>query len=247
MLPLRRLIAECRAWVGVFAAFSLLVGSGAAHRIAAARFARASSSIPLPRGTLAALPLTIADWKGADVPLDDVVIEISDTDDHLNRVYTRANGRQRVSLFVGYGVKMRDLMPHRPEVCYVGQGWTMLSTRRVELPMPDGNRFPCQVHNFQRGGLDPRRIMVLNYYIVDGRFAQDVSALRSKAWKFNSDVSYVAQVQIAAPDDATEKTDEAVVPAFAAQSAELIRRLLVEAVTRVGHGGQLTMEQSDGE
>jgi EpsI family protein len=239
VLPQRsRAINDYKNAAGAVTAFALLLGAGVAYRVAAAGLSRSHRSTPLSRGTLAVLPLSIADWSGEDVALDDAVIEISDTDDHVNRVYSRSGGRQRVSLFVGYGVKMRDLMPHRPEVCYVGQGWTLLSTRYVELPMPDGKLLPCQVHSFQRGGLDPRRTSVLNYYIVDGRLVQDVSALRSQAWKFRSEISYVAQVQIANLDVSAGKPDDEEVRNFAAQSAGLIRGLLVDAVSRVANHSQ---------
>lgn len=218
--------------VGVLTALVLVIGSGFGYRLAAGRLARAQGSVPLPRGTLAALPMAIDDWTGRDVPLTDAVVAATDTDDHLNRRYVRSTGLQEVSLFIGYGIRIRDLMPHRPEVCYTGAGWALDDTKQVSLSLVDGTDLPSQVQRFRRGGLDTRRITVLNYYIVDGEYCSDVSLLRSKAWKPRSSVAYVAQVQIASGDDALHRSGEAGIRRFAADSAPAIRRLLAEATAQ---------------
>src|SRR5512141_1892537 len=92
--------------------------SGAGYYWLAERYARASQSVPIPAGTLGRLPLGIGDWRGQDVPMDEQIIRATRTDDHLNRAYARPAANQNVTLWVAYGVRFRDLMPHRPEVCY---------------------------------------------------------------------------------------------------------------------------------
>lgn len=177
--------------------------------------------------------MQLGDWTGREAPLDEAIVQRTDTDDHVNRTYMRSGGRKAVSLFIGYGVRMRDLMPHRPEVCYPGAGWTLDETRRIELTTDDGSILPCQIHTFYRGGLDLRRVEVLNYYIVDGRYCPDVSSLRSRAWKSQSGMTYVAQVQIAQVQIAGTARSlrgggEELVRAFAVDSAPQIRSLLAE-------------------
>ncbi|MDO8630432.1 MAG: exosortase-associated EpsI family protein, partial [Phycisphaerales bacterium] len=91
----------------------LLIASGVGYRALAARYASVGRATPIPKGTLAHLPLEWGEWNGRDVPLDEAVIRRTDTDDHLNRSYIRRDGRAAVSVFIGYGVNIRDLMPHR--------------------------------------------------------------------------------------------------------------------------------------
>lgn len=212
------------------AALALLMGSGVGYRMAASRLAQTHGSVRLPRGTLGALPLSLGTWRGRDVPLTAAVIGATDTDDHVNRAYGRESGRERVSLFLGYGVRVRDLMPHRPEVCYVGAGWVLDNKKQAELVCADGTLLPVTIHRFERGGLDSRRLSVLNYYIIDGRRYADVSALRAEAWRLRSDLSYIAQVQIAGTGVDLLESGEGACKLFAVDSAPAIRELLKRAV-----------------
>jgi EpsI family protein len=217
---------------GFVAALILLLGSGAAYRLMAARLMDVSGGVPLPAGTLSRLPLSIAGWEGVDVPLTDAVIRATDTDDHVNRLYRRRGGIETAALFVAYGVRFRDLAPHRPEVCYPGAGWTLEATTPLDLALPDGSPLPCQLHHFSRAGLDAQRVAVLNYYIVDGGFHRDVSSLRSLAWRLEANASYVAQIQVTCSlEGFLDRTAEAA-QIFAAQSAPEIRSVLVQAVKR---------------
>ena len=225
-------------WVAGGAGLAVLLGSGVAYRAAAARFGRTASTAALPRGTLEQLPTDIEGWTGASVALDEAVVRITDTEDHLSRLYSRSGGAETVSVFIGYGIHMRDLMPHRPEVCYPGAGWTLEASRPAELLLDDGSELRCRVHEFSRGGLDTRRVTVLNYYIIDGMLEADVSAVRSRAWRFDADVGYMAQVQISAAGDGLGRTAEDTVRAFAVDSASPIRSFLNEAVERIARGSQ---------
>jgi len=178
----------------------------------------------------------LGDWTGRDVTLSDAVIRATDTDDHVNREYRRHDGQAAISLFVAYGVQLRDLAPHRPEVCYPGAGWTLVETLRPVLDA-DAGELPCRVYRFSRGGLDARELTVLNYYIVDGQYCPDVSLLRSRAWRFKLQAQYAAQVQVACAVAVTQRvTPLEAVQAFAAVSASAIRNLLEEAVSNATHG-----------
>ncbi len=213
-------------------AIALLVLSGVGYRTLAAGYADLSGGIPLPSGTLKQLPLQIGDWAGLEVPLDERIVEATDTDDHVNRQYVRRNGKDAVSLFVAYGLRMRDLAPHRPEVCYPGAGWTVDDRRVVDVALDDGSKLPVQIHQFSRGGDKSTRISVLNYYLIDGLYCPDVSLLRSKAWRPQNDVRYLAQVQIVSAADTSLglATADKKVCAFAADSALDIRDLLERTV-----------------
>ena len=145
---------------------------------------------------MAQLPLELGDWIGRDAPVEEAIIEAADVDDFVNRHYVRGRDLQTVGLWVAYGVRARDLMPHRPEVCYPGAGWTLLDRQLTEVPLDNENALTARILTFSPGGVGPRHLTVLNFYVVDGQSCEDVSLLRSRAWKGHRAVRYVAQVQI---------------------------------------------------
>ncbi len=213
------------------AAIGLLLLSGVQYRLLVRFLARPTQSVPLPAGTLARLPLTIGDWQGQDVPVNPDIIRATHTDDHVNRVYLRHAETERVGLFIAYGVQARNLMPHRPEVCYPGNGWTLQDSKTTNLFVSVGLSLPCRIYRFYRSGLDDRYMTVLNYYIVDGQYCPDVSLLQSKAWLGSGAIRHVLQVQINCQGDsfiAPEKATE-FVTAFAIDSAAAISRLLPDS------------------
>lgn len=225
-------LASSTAWTAV----GLMIASGVGYRVAAGRLSGLAGSVVLARGTLNALPKEIGAWIGSDADLDERIVKATDTDDHVSRNYVRNDGQGGVSLFIAYGVRFRDLMPHRPEVCYTGAGWILEETTQPALTIKDDLELPYQVHRFGRGGLDARTITVLNYYIIDGQFCRDVSLLRSHAWRLSTDVRYVAQVQIASSGRGLRNRATEIVSAFAADSASTIRRTLEDAVEKAMAG-----------
>ncbi|MHC4167963.1 MAG: exosortase C-terminal domain/associated protein EpsI [Planctomycetota bacterium] len=178
---------------------------------------------------LAKLPLQLGNWAGREEPLSDEVIEATDTDAHLSRTYLRRNPPESVRLFIGYGVTPTDLAPHRPEVCYVGAGRDLIRRSDVRLDLDDGIKLPCNVLQFSPGGRDNNGVVVLDFYIIDGQYYADVSAVRKMAWRalFRlKDVDHIVQVQIAV-SAAHQRADEArkSVTDFAVESASEIYRL----------------------
>ena len=214
----------------VVAGFLMLV-STAAYRVLAARLEAPVNTTPISPAALERLPLQIGDWMGREVPLDEAIVRATDTDAHINRSYSRNNASQYISLYIAAGVKARDLMPHRPEVCYTGAGWTLIDKRSMELPLSDGMELPCMALQFSRGTLNTKKTVLLNYYIVDGQYCRDISRLRSKAWRGSGTVRYIAQVQIIASTTVNLNADSAtrLVCDFAAESASSISRLFESA------------------
>ena len=217
--------------VAAVAAGLLMLAFGFGYRVLAARLAAPVDTTPISPEALAQLPLKIGDWTGREVPLDEAIVRATDTDAHINRRYLRHGSLESVSLYIASGVKARDLMTHRPEVCYTGNGWTLTDRRFVELPLSDVMKLPCNVFEFSRGTLNTNKVVVLNYYIVDGQYCHDVSLLRSKAWRGSGTVRYVAQVQVIASITAnmTAESTANIVSAFAVESASLISRLFESA------------------
>lgn len=126
------------------------------------------------------------------------------------------------------------MFPHRPEVCYPGLGWTLMSDRAVTVAGVAGGPLEAHLFHFSRSGLGGERITVLNFYVVDGETCPDVSLLRSRAWRGSGGVRYAAQAQITAETEAAAGADaEGMVLEFAAQSCDAIREEVARAATRV--------------
>lgn len=215
------------------AASLLMLAFGISYRVLAARLEGPVTTTPISPAAVAQFPMQIGDWSGREVPIDDAVVRATDTDAHISRQYSRRGGLEAVSFYVACGVRARDLMPHRPEVCYTGAGWTVVEHHVVELAVPDGNNLPCSVYQFSRGALRAERVLVLYYYLVDGRYCQDVSLLRSQAWRGSGTVGYVAQVQVMTPvasaSDAQAARER--VSTFAVESARATADLFKHAST----------------
>jgi EpsI family protein len=178
------------------AAGCLMLVFGLTYRVVAAKLEGPVGTTPISQEALARFPMQLGDWTGEDVPMDEAVARATDTDARLNRRYVRKGGLEAVSFYIASGVKARDLMPHRPEVCYTGAGWTFMGRRSEELSLSDSAELRCNIMQFSRGALNTHKVVVLNYYLVDGQYCADVSLLRSKAWHGSGTVRYVAQIQI---------------------------------------------------
>jgi EpsI family protein len=209
------------------AAGLVIIVFSAAYSVLAARLEAPMNKTLLTSAALERLPLEIGGWRGRESPLDEAIVRATDTDAHINRIYSRRNDTEHISLYIAYGGRARDLMPHRPEVCYTGAGWTPIDKRSMELPLSDEMELPCNIFQFSRGTLNTKKTVVLDYYIVDGQYYRDVSRLRFKAWRGSGTVRYVAQVQIVTSTSVNlnASSAEKIVCAFAAESASSISKL----------------------
>jgi len=224
--------------IAATAASILMFAFGETYRVLAARLAAPAAATPIDPAALEQFPLQIGNWTGEDVPLDDAIVRATDTDAHINRRYSRHNGSGRISFYVASGVKARDLMPHRPEVCYTGAGWTLTDRRLVELPLSDSAKLPCNIMQFSRGVLNTQKIVVLDYYLVDGQYCADISLLRSKVWRGSATVRYVAQIQIVTSVTEALNAEAAAkaISDFAVESAALTASLFADPETNRSEG-----------
>ncbi len=211
----------------VITASILMIVFGFGYRVLAARLSGDTSALAIDPEILKKFPIQIGDWTGTEVPIDEKIIQATDTDARISRNYSRSNGQEAVWFYVAFGVKARDLMPHRPEVCYIGAGWTLTERHSADLQTGSGQILPVSVLKFKRGSLNYEYIMVLDYYIVDGQYCRDVSLLRSRIWQGSGSVGYVAQVQVVTPVSINNMDiSEKKVSSFAAESAPFLLEIL---------------------
>ncbi|MDT8301695.1 MAG: exosortase-associated EpsI family protein [Sedimentisphaerales bacterium] len=211
----------------IIAADILLLAFGFLYNSLASRLGQSNPVIPIDQEIVNQLPLEIGDWTGQDVPLDAIIIRATGTDAHLYRRYSRHQGLESVLLYIACGVSARSLAAHRPEVCYVAAGQTLINRRSTELPLSTGLMLPCSVFDFSHGGLSTDQTIVLDYFIVDGRYCGDYSLLASRAWRGSDTIAYATQVQVVASSTGTLTADSAtkIIYNFAVDSAAAIAGL----------------------
>jgi EpsI family protein len=208
-------------------AFATLIAGGVGYRAYFTYLNRAPERVAFERGTLnAQFPLELDGWTGREQPLEERIIKAADVDDYLQRIYTRRG--ESITLYIAAGVRARDLVPHRPDVCYPTHGWTMKGREDHQLRLADGAEIAARLYTFAPSKLTGENIRVLNFYYVDGEAWPDVELLRSVAQKGQTSLRYVAQIQIACAfrDSLSEADSWRRVRDFAIAAAPEIRKVL---------------------
>jgi EpsI family protein len=216
-----------RPWAVVIA---VLLAGGAAYRLGIRALQPALDSkivLPIP---LADFPTTIGDWTGEDRPFTPEVARVAGNDDYLHRVYTNAVTNEAASLYIAYSGRPRTMLGHRPTVCYRAQGWVHDETREDGLVFADGDTIPCLIHRFHKPDGDAGRVVVLNYYVLNGVPTNEESRFAGFGWRrpnvAGDPAFYVAQVQVSSGSEAAVRT-------LAAATAERILDFLPDRDGRV--------------
>jgi hypothetical protein len=153
----------------------------------------------LPR-QLAEFPIQLGDWAGKDIPIPPSTLKVARNDDYLYRLYANDKNNERVNLYIAYTARPRNMVGHDPQRCYVGGGWIHDGTELSTVVLNSGNKVPCLIHRFHRPTPSGETIIVLNYYVANGRLSNDEQTFSGIGWRtpnIRRDASrYVAQVQI---------------------------------------------------
>ena len=112
------------------------------------------------------LPEMVGDWQGADALVSDGEREILGPDTQFARkLYAKGMDEILVSIVLS-GPDMNTSI-HRPERCLPAQGWTILNSEKVSLPMAAGNLKVTRLRNVRTVPLQngqPFTIKNLSYY-----------------------------------------------------------------------------------
>lgn len=189
---------------------------------------------------LSSLPMRIGAWEGHDIPIDANVLRVAGADDHVNRMYQDVRAGAAVNLYLAYTSQPVTMLGHRPDVCYPANGWQHLATEEAEVPLADGKSLQCLIHRFTRDDPHAEGLVVLNYYVLQGRRTREWTDFWGPRWRspnFARDPNYyVAQVQIAATamiPAMFDRTNTAVMR-FAAAVADEVDALLPPADAKSG-------------
>lgn len=216
--------------IAASAASVMMFGFGLAYYAIAVQLPAAGTATPINPNALEPIPLQIGDWKGENVPMDPEMMVRTGTDAFIHRCYRRADSAESVILYVACGCNVAAVISHRPEICYVNSGWTLVNRRLITLPSGDDGELSCTVFKFSRSRLHKERILTLNYFVVGGQHCRDYSSARAKAGYRFAEVNYATQVQISTSISAamTPELAEKTVSSFAADIASSVARLSEE-------------------
>jgi len=142
----------------------------------------------------------VSGWTGRDIELADTIQQTAGNDDFLNRLYVNKASDKWVNLYIAYSARPRTMLGHRPKACYVAAGWVHDSTEQSQFTDLYGRKIPCLIHRFHKPAPDSRQIIVLNFYILNGRFTNSEKGFSGLGWRTpnikGSPARYVMQVQI---------------------------------------------------
>lgn len=187
-------------WFAWVLAVVLLVCAGVSYRVLASRLELVAGTpvkLPVP---LDNVPERIGGWMGEDVAIPANIVRVAGNDAYLNRLYMNNLTNQWANVYIAYTAHPRTMLGHRPQICYVAGGWVHDSTEKQQISSKDGMELPCLIHRFHRPAPDREDIVVLNFYIVNGRITSDervFSGVFFRTPNIDGDPArYVAQVQI---------------------------------------------------
>ena len=178
----------------------LLVFSGVIYRVLATHLKLIVDTpvkLPVP---LTAIPTRIGPWVGKDVPIPPNIQRTAGNDASLKRLYTHETTNDYVNVYIAYTARPRTMLGHRPRICYVAGGWVHDNTQPVRIASDTGRIVPCFIHYFHMPAPSNEKIVVLNFYIVNGQITTDesvFSGLGLRTPNISGDPArYAAQVQI---------------------------------------------------
>jgi len=163
---------SCRA-ASIMAA-TLLLASGAGHRLLAGKIeTRTSSLLPLSQ-PLSLIPLELGTWRGEDVPLDERMLRQDAMDDqYLNRVYVNTSNGQVATVYVGYIGRPHRWLVHRPDICFPAHGRPEISKEEIAVAVGGSKRIPCILSEFRSTNSLQANTLVLSSFIVNGRYTSN--------------------------------------------------------------------------
>ncbi|MBC8481201.1 MAG: exosortase-associated EpsI family protein [Planctomycetes bacterium] len=179
---------------------SLIIISGGFYRHQLEKISLAASKKPSLKKNLASFPMIKGQWEGSDVEISENILRIAGSDDYLNRLYIDKDTPKWVMLYIAYSSRPRSMIGHKPQACYVGNGWVHDYTDKYHFSTLQNGEVEYLIHRFHKPSPNSEQITVVNYYIINGKISCDEDVFSGLGWRspnLNGDPAhYVAQVQI---------------------------------------------------
>jgi EpsI family protein len=108
---------------------------------------------------ISGIPLTLGEWKGVNIPVENDIKSILETDMVLMRQYAH-DSENPVSLAVVYYKNSRVAL-HLPESCLMGQGSRLINRGTTKIALINDNSFEANTLLVSKDGF---RILVLYFF-----------------------------------------------------------------------------------
>ncbi|MBN1764023.1 MAG: exosortase-associated EpsI family protein [Sedimentisphaerales bacterium] len=178
----------------------LLIFSGATYRSVAGYLQGINENIITLPMALNEFPMEIGQWIGKEVPIPINIQEVAKNDDFLSRIYIKRGTNQWINIYIAFTARPRTMIGHQPQICYPAQGWILNRTDQAVEFSNSGLEIPCLLHRFHLPVPEYEELVVLNFYIVNGRLTDDESVFSGVGWRTpniaGDPARYVAQVQL---------------------------------------------------
>ena len=188
-------------WFMWIIAIVLLISSGIIYRALASLIIDSAINLPLPLNTF---PAVIGNWAGIELSIPTTTREYMEknfADDFISRRYINNQNQTWTDIYIVYcASRPGGMLGHQPRVCYPGNGWIHDSTEKSHFLTRQGREIPCSVHRFHKPAPIYDEIVILNFYIVNGKLATNqrgFSSVFGRRYNLSRNPArYVAQVQI---------------------------------------------------
>ncbi|MEN6309581.1 MAG: exosortase C-terminal domain/associated protein EpsI [Anaerohalosphaeraceae bacterium] len=191
----------------LFIGVAVLAASAAVFHVYSDRLNRSlATPVKLPVA-LSAFPMELGDWVGQEVELSEAVKDIAGNDDMISRYYRNQVSLKSASLYVAFSGRPRYMKGHKPTVCYPAAGWNHKGTENHQLRTRKNQIIPCMIHRFNKLKPLDQEVVVLNFYLVNGKLTIDEASFDSLAFRRpnieGDPARYVAQIQISSTNESS--------------------------------------------
>jgi hypothetical protein len=153
---------------------------------------------------LKSFPKTIYGWDGNDLDIPATTVSYMQqnfADDYFSRRYINNEKHAYADVYVVYcTTRPASIIGHKPQVCYVNSGWIRDITEKKSFTSRSGKELPCLIHRFHRPVGNYAEVVILNFYVVNGRVLTDeneFSGLMGRTPNIGGkEAKYVSQIQI---------------------------------------------------
>ncbi len=151
--------------------------------------------------------------------LDPSIVEVLETDQYVSWLLEdtsvgRGKPLQYASLFVTYYTGGSSLVPHAPDVCYLGAGYDPARPHEnLELSVPSLqsslSSLPVRVCTFAKTAVFERdEVSVVYTFSCNGRFASSPRLVRVLIHDLGNTYAYFSKVEVSFPKASREQTIE---------------------------------------
>jgi hypothetical protein len=168
---------KTRLIIGVSAACVVLVVSLVARQ-------GYSYSVMQPTASLDEMPRNIGEWWSEPAELTEAEFGVLNATDVASLRFKDPIGRVAFLHIATWTDpdEIAETCPHHPNVCYTGNGWFPVETRRLELNVEDVGDVPIEISLMDRNG--ERLVLAFSYVMGTHRFATDTDAriIQTQYW-----------------------------------------------------------------